>query len=464
MFWTYFGYLKVDESQIIQTVNRANRDNNPCEVRIYAGSLDDSPYRIPNEANENLRIRAYFEEEASLEGLLDSHFQIDRLSYQQLRDGEKVTAKALYRLKTDNAIQNYSIVETWDEWLTPTEEDQEIAKSALTAARARYDSAISNLLDRYEGETQALLLHFMDHNYKDSQDFRNVARLKKEFEDTEIALSMALARTDDVSVGKKIEAVRLRRLFGDVTVFLSSQYDPHRYKRWMETAAEKTGELIPLIITLDQLKSGVLDGVQFGWAMRTKLFRRAILASANSHNDFIKWEKRLENLDAYQEEYRQKAGKRRREKLNDLAFAFARFYLGTIGVYFEKTRAADGYMRIDPCQPVVPDWNFEGMAHRLLVKAAHFLALPKIPAENESDPLTWLEQQKVVEDREWHQRDVSKELCRLCVHCEPYFICALGRPIQPDWIGNYAATDQCNAFKKIPAKAMGRLDLPASEQ
>jgi hypothetical protein len=450
VFWTYFKYIQVDESQIIQTLNRANRDANPCEVRLYAGSLDASPYWIPDETKEKLRISEYFREEASIEGMLDSHFQISRVTYEQLRIGEKVTAKALYRLKADNAIQNYTIVEDWTEWLISTDDDKNVADTAIAEAKERYDEAILILLDRYEDETQALLLNYLDDNYKDSKDFHNKDRLQKEFADKEIALSMVLTQTDDVRIGTNIEPFRLRRLLGDAMVFLSSQFESGRYKDWMRIASTKTGELVPLVLALELLKAGSLDGVKFGWSMRQKVLRRAILASANSHNDYVRWEKRLDQLDAHFEEYRLKAGDRKREKLDDAAFAVARTFLGTVGIYFEKSKGADGRVRFDPEKPVLPDWNFTSMVHRLLVKAASLKVLPEIPID------------KYIEDQKWANGNVSNELCRRCVHCEPHFICAVGRSIQPDWKGYEADTHECDRFRKVPVVAQDRADLPAS--
>lgn len=55
-FWTYFENLDVDTSQIIQTLNRANRTQDACEVRLYAGALDPRPYGLPPAIGERMKV------------------------------------------------------------------------------------------------------------------------------------------------------------------------------------------------------------------------------------------------------------------------------------------------------------------------------------------------------------------------------------------------------------------------
>jgi hypothetical protein len=450
IFWTYFKHIPVDESQIIQTLNRANRTAMLCEVRLYAGNLDATPYRIPDEAMERLRIEEYFREESSMEGLLDSHLLTDRLTYQQLRErGEKCTAKALHRLKVNDAIQNYTIVNNWQEWLQPTSEDKEIADAAIANARDKYNDDILNLMSKFEGEDVVLLLYLLERNYAAMKDFRNKDRLQKEFTDKQIAVAMAIAGTDDVSVGKSIEAIRLRRLMGDVMVFLSGQFEPERYSRWMDVAAAKTLELTELVLRLRDLKTGLLDGISFGWAMRTKVLRRAVLASANSHDDYIKWERHLGTLDGHRDEYKNKAGLSKRTKLDEFAFIVGRAYLATLGIYFEKTKGPDGRMRLDPKKPVVPDWNFDAIVHRLLVKAESFKSMPS---------------QQNLDDYQarWEGSSISCDCCVNCRHAVPHYSCALGLPVTAPWEGDDINKKQCDAFKQLPAKL--RLGAPNGQQ
>lgn len=440
VFWTYFKYIPVDESQIIQTLNRANRTDMPCEVRLYAGSLDASPYVIPDEAKEKLLIEKYFREEATLEGLLDSHFQIDRLTYQQLREhGEKRTAKALYQLKANNAIQNYTIVDKWDDWLSPSKEDKEIADAATAQAREKYDEDILSLLDKFEGEPLVYLLYLLERNQAAMEALHSNDILEKEFTDKQIAMAMAVAGTDDISIGKQIDPTRLRRLMGDDRVFLSSQFEPVRYDRWMDVAAAKTLELTELVLRLQDLKTGLLDGVSFGWAMRTKVLRRAILASANSHDDYIKWERHLSTLDGHRDEYKNKAGVNRRTKLDDFAFKVGRAYLATLGIYFEKTKGPDGRMRLDPKKPVVPDWDFEAIVHRLLVKAESYKAMP---TKRDLDD----------HNARWEGSSISSDSCVNCRHAVPHYFCALGLPVTAPWEGDDMNKKQCDSFKQLPAK------------
>lgn len=56
----------------------------------------------------------------------------------------------------------------------------------------------------------------------------------------------------------------------------------------------------------------------------------------------------------------------------------------------------------------------------------------------------------------WIGSNVSRELCASCIHCSRDYFCSLGRPIQPFWDDIEATTEECDLYRKLPAKLEAR--------
>jgi len=442
-FWTSFQYLQVDTSQIVQTLNRANRTNGAglsCEVRLYAGKLDPFPMMIPEAVAERLKIEEYFQNESGFPGLLDSHFQVGRVTYNQLRDSERDTAKSLYQLKSDDAVQNYRRVETWTDPLSATQDDANLYEWARAEAKAAYDQDVLRHVPGYTADPPALLTNQLATLKKKKRDFNDDNLLTKRIKDHEKAIVMALAKTQAVGVGNSSSPMRLSRLFGDADVFLSAQYHADKNPEWMKAAAEKTASLAVLLPALNALKLGQWNGVTFGKKMRLPGLRSGVLALVDHERDYVYWSDQVKALDELCAEHRGKAGAKRRKVIDGLIYDLAKEFLATIGVGFEKTKGADGRLRLDPDKPLVPDWDFDVMARTLLIKAE---SLKRRPAE----PID-----EVLEDLKWGEGPVSLALCQQCVHCTTSLLCRLGRPVESELLGLAAETDECDAFKKLPER------------
>ena len=440
-FWTYFQYLNVDTSQIIQTLNRANRTDMACEVRLYSEALNPTPFALPSAGMERIRIEEYFLDESGFQGVLDAHYQVDRATYNALRLCEKVTAKALYQLKNNDAIQNYRILEQWDDPLSATEEDEEAYKAAKASAKISYADDVVQHLPKYMQESWPLLTHYLAKLSEEGRSYNNAAdKLIKDIQDQEKAVAMCLTQIQDVSIGNKVNARRLRVLFGDAPVFLSAQYKWEISPEWMKVAAEKTGDSAQLISALKALKAGTLNGVSFGKKLRLPTMRRAVLALTCGETDYVQWQKTLEKLDALADEHKNKASKARRGEIDKEFFQVARDFLETIGVWFLKEKGAKGRWYLDPDQPVVPDWDLDEMERVLQVKAESLKHVPVTPINVE------------VEDLKWADAPVRNALCRECVHCTTSLLCNLGRPIEPHWNDGEVVTKDCDAYKLLPQK------------
>jgi hypothetical protein len=443
--WTYFTYLDVDTSQIIQTLNRANRGADLCEVRLYAGKLDDSPYQMPAEAVERARIEGYFLEESSQQGLLDSHFQVDRSTYLQLRQmSERSTAKALGRLKAGDNVQNYRIVEDWECPFKGDDRDAAMFKAAKKAARDLYDVDVEEQSERYAGETFSILFDRLEalRNEERQMYLDSNGRVPKVIEDEVRGIvSVLIDRLDDVALTKSVKSVRLLRLFGVRRPYLSAQFDPDRTGKWRDAAAEKSTEIVPLCGELKALHLGEIDGIAFAKKMRVKL-RRSVLALADGESDFLRWQTRLSRMDELSEEYGKKASKKRRAEIDRTMFDIGREFLVTLGVTFGAREVDDGRAQVDPGLPIVPPWNFDDMARTLERNAASLKRMPSKPIDRELEAL------------KWPSSNVSLDLCRNCVHCDDDFICAIGRPVQAWWDDIEPTTNTCDAYKKLSHKLL----------
>lgn len=442
-FWTYFENLPVDTSQIIQTLNRANRTEHPCEVRLYVGKVDDEPMWIPSELAEKMRIEGYFRDESSIDGVIDSHFLIDRNAYLQLRMCEKNTSKSLHALRSENSIQNYDIVTEWDDPFESSTEDADLFKDLGRTAMQSYEDDVLVHAEAHEVERTAVLLYELERIKKQRQVAYqdDDAPLPKEFNDRERGIVMAITGLTKDQVGKSaaINPSRLLRLFGCTVVFVSGRYPIEPYAEWLKVATEKTQALVALPLVLKRLRESELNGIQFSRAMRKKGLREAVLALATREKNYVRLNKQLEQMDKLHDESVNKAGKARRLEIDREMFEIAKEFLATIGVTFGKTKV-NGRDRTDPDLPVVPAWDFDAMARRLEIKAESLKQMPPFPIE------------PAVEHVRWTGAAVSRDVCQTCVHCDPDLICARGRPVQHPWDDVEPVSTTCDAFKALPIR------------
>jgi hypothetical protein len=143
--WCSFEHIKADTSRIIQTINRGNRGQVQCEVRIYSAWEDDRPYNFPNRDVVRGEIEAALNNESSL---MQTGFELplflDRVTYNEFRRAEIDTNKAMGQLIRDESFQNYRVVENVESAaLTKEEEERESSfKAAGKQAREAYNEAV----------------------------------------------------------------------------------------------------------------------------------------------------------------------------------------------------------------------------------------------------------------------------------------------------------------------------------
>ena len=439
IFWTFFSYLKVDQSQIIQTLNRANRGRVQCEVRLYVGETDNRPVMIPDAVLEQLKIEEYLRDEATVQGVLDAHFQVDRGTYLSLREAEKKTAKSQHSLIENDAFQNYRIQPGWVDTLKPTKADKELFDDFKKAARESYLDDVTEHANQHSHDPDPLLLHYLEKLYKRKMEFgAAVVQVGREIENEERGIIVDLC---DVSArdSASVKPARIRRLFGELKPHLTAQYHHEKTGEWRNAAAEKTLALVPLLQRLMIMRSGHLNGYQFAAIMKRPLLGSAVKALADNDANYLAWQKKLDRLDTISDQIRNNASTNQKGALKWEQFEIAQEFLKTIGVTFGKTKI-NGKFVIDPTKPLVPDWDFDSMIVVLNRKAESLKRLPEKPVDRQ------------LEGTHWSGPNVSRELCAGCVHCSRDYFCALGRPIQPFWDDIEATAEDCDVYRKIPAK------------
>jgi len=440
IFWTFFSYLKVDQSQIIQTLNRANRNVAvQCEVRLYVGETDNRPVMIPDAVLEQLKIEEYLRDEATVQGVLDAHFQVDRGTYLSLREAEKKTAKSQYSLIENDAFQNYRIQPGWVDTLKPTKEDKELFDDFKRAARESYLDDVTEHANQHRHDPDPLLLHYLEKLYQRKKEFgAAVVQVGREIENEERGIIVDLCNVS-ARDSASVKPARIRRLFGELKPYLTAQFNHEKTGEWRSATAEKTLALVPLLQRLKIMRNGNMNGHQFAAIMKRPLLGSAVKALADNDANYLAWQQKLTRLDEISDQIRNNASTKQKGALKWEQFEITQEFLKTIGVTFGKTKI-NGKFVIDPTKPIVPDWDFESMIAVLNRKAESLKRLPEKPVERE------------MEEARWSGPNVSRELCAGCVHCSKDYFCALGRPIQPFWDDIEATTEACDVYRKIPAK------------
>ena len=420
IFWTFFSYLKVDESQIIQTLNRANRGGVQCEVRLYVGETDERPVMIPDAVLEQLRIEEYLRDEATVQGVLDAHFHIDRAAYLSLREAEKKTAKSQHNLIENDGFQNYRIQHEWVDTLKATKEDKELFDRFKKLAAASYLDDVTEHANQHSHDPDALLLHYLERLYQRKKEFGDtVVQVGREIENEERGIVMELCNVS-ARDSASVKPARIRRLFGELKPYLTAQYHYEKTGEWRNAAAEKTLALIPLLVYLKRMKLGQMTGHSFAAMMKRPSLMGAVKGLADNEVNYIAWQKKLDRLDTISDQNRNNASNKQKATLKHEQFEIAEEFLKTIGVIFDKTKV-NGKDVIDPGKPLVPDWDFDSMIAVLRRKAESLKRLPEKPVDRE------------LEESLWNGPSVSRELCSSCIHCSRDYFCSLGRPIQPFW-------------------------------
>ena len=438
---TFESLADLDTSQIIQTLNRANRTGLPCEVRVYAGFPDETPFTVVNAARERERLEEFFIDESNIVGDIDPHFHLDRATYNEVRgQQERVTAKSLHVLLRDDAVQNYRIVDMPPDNLPREADDADLFRGIKRSARDAYKAEVAPHVPLPGTQTMSGLAYMLKGLRDSHRELAFNDQAPKESNDQELGLLTALTgNLKHMAKNSAPDAVSILRLLAEEPPYTSSQYDTRNGSRGNAVKAQKVREMIPIVDLLERLRNGDIDGVEFGKKMRLKVPRRGVLALAKGEADYVSWNKKLEAMDQDHERYKCNASPAMRGAIDDDFFVVARGFLEGIGVTFDKSKKKSGRDCIDSEKPVVPSWDLDRVRLALEIKAA---SLEHLPDDLEQP---WIEAQKCAGG------PVKLELCQTCVHCDLDGVCHLGRLNQAAWETESSTEDECDAFVALPA-------------
>jgi hypothetical protein len=448
VLWARFDGISADTNSIIQTVNRANRGQVPCEVRIYGNIHRDAEFPLPAPSKIRAEIAERLSGETSFVGLLESHFHLDRLTYRSLRDAERDSSVSLSVLVRDDAIQNYRIV-ALDDLPAIDKGKKETAKQAHAEARSAYDEAVREQAERFSGfgPEQALWkLEWLGVERRDNWKSDH-PRLEIEFRNERAGLFMAAFRIDDPVAAQKVNLEKVLRLFGEKSPWTSSQYDRERHPQWAKVEAEKTDKLVVLLEKLEALRAGEIsaDGMAEGLT-RNRRLGDAFKALAGNELEFQSVCQKLEAL-RQKREIARKGGATARKKVQGEALALLREFLEPLGVRYGKVTKR-GREVTDNTKPIVPStWDLPWMILRLRRQAARLAALPvgqKVPV---------LPAPEVEEEPFLKRPPMPRGVCEPCT----FFLdssCCIGRSV--DW-QDFEKPDprlRCDVFKHVKAELM----------
>lgn len=443
-----FEYLDVDTSRIQQTINRVNRGDVPCEVRIYVGSLDNSPFVFPHKKYLHESLSGMIEAEADFTNNgFDMPMLIDRLVFREYRKVESNTSKALSHLIKYDGFQNYHVVEQ-EQKTTVSKDKNEVIKNVKKEARATYDY---NVIQRYPSMgSYDVPVHFWrlrelsdEKRNKWREQERECRRTDREIEDDVLAVVMHLCQISEPRQARQASIHKLRVLFGDQPPWLSDHLKSEHYVHWAVVAATKTAELVPLVKMLQKLANAEISGYKFAIKLnQDKTIIQAFKVLVSNELEFVAICKRFDSLAKLREAVRKNGSNINKEKCNKYALQLMADLLEPLGVTFPVSGTGRD-RRKDYNSPVMPAWDYAHMAGHLTHRKLLLEALPKHLAHV---------------NRELDPEGLYAYAISTCRQCKFFdaACCALGNRIDYSeeglgfWENDAPKTsDSCNDFKAI---------------
>lgn len=376
-----FAYVDVDTSRIVQTINRVNRGDVACEVRIYAGNLDESPFEFPPKKYLHDSLSGMMEAEADFTNNgFDMPMMLDRLVYGEYRKIECNTNKALAHLIKYDEFQNYQVIEQ-EQKTTICKAKDEVIINARKEARATYDY---NVIQRYPSMGSCdVTVHFWrlrelideKRNTWREQE-REYRRTDREIEEDALAVVMHLCQLSEPRQARQASIYKLRVLFGDQPPWLSDHLKSEHYVYWAKAAATKTAELMPLVLVMNELANGNIDGYKFATKLnQDKTMIRAFKALVADDKGYVAINRQFDLLAKLRDDARKNGSKTNKAKCNKYALLLMADLLEPLGVTFPVSGVGRD-KRTDYGNPIMPAWDYVGMLKHLSHRKALLEAFP----------------------------------------------------------------------------------------
>lgn len=441
ILWARFIHVPADTNQITQTVNRANRGQVQCQVRIYGNVQPAVSFALPNSAWLRKEIAERFQGETSVPGLLEEHLQLDRVLYNSLREAEKNSQVALSVLVRDNAIQNFNVVICTASPDAQRRKDNPV-KEARKEARLSYRQAVTDeaaMVSKCCPERAIIKLQTL---WDESKNRWREAepRTERELQNEEAGIVMAGFGIQDPVAAQRVKGSKVMRLFGEESPWISSQYARDRHPDWAKVEAEKTDKIVVLLEELNDLKAGRIDVEGLSAALtRNGQLGEAFQALASNDTEFQTIGRKVEQLKTARRQVRNNGGRAQRAAVDADGLKLLRELLEPLGVSYGK-KASNGREVTDITKPIVPvKWNLPEMIQVLERQAARLRALPK--GQKEPIVVAW-------DEPCLGEPPMPRQVCEGCVFFHQN-ACCQGRPT--DWLSIPADVvgKTCDAFKRI---------------
>lgn len=447
ILWAHFGHVDADTSQIIQAVNRANRGQTECDVRIYGNVCADADFSLPNTLKLKIEVVERLQAEASVAGYLEEHFQLDQITYQLLRQAERNSSVALSALVRDNAIQNFDVV-VRDDLPEINKDKAKVVKTARAEARASYKQAVVDQGAEFSGcsPVQALIKLEQLHCERRNNWLSDEPRLERELKNEAAGIFMGSFGIADPSAAQKVKTAKVMRLFGEVSPWISSQFARERHPEWAKVEAEKTDAYIVLLEKLQDFTDGRIDVDALSAALtRNGQIGDAFKALASGDLEFQTIGRKIEALAKAREKIRTKGGTKERASVREKGLELLRELLEPLGVTYGK-KLSRGRQVTDSTKPIVPArWDLPEMILNLRRQSARLRALPN----SQKAPIAPTRE----EDSCFGEAPMPRQICESCVFFHQN-ACSQGRPMDWQSFGRIDSDLKCDAFKRIKVELM----------
>lgn len=339
--------ISADTNMINQTINRANRGDIECIVRLYCSSpkMDYVP-TIP--AVVKKKVEKAFDAECTIGGFLEEYFQIDRTTYLALRDAERNTAVSARALLDSDGFQNYEVVGFSDSGY-----DKNLDNS-FKAARAAGRQVEEQLTLEFYDQAKSYDV--------DKEPFFKLSDLKNNYAEmtpAEIghrrdAIIMHICSLGKPSQARSVDETKLSVLFAVSPPWLSDQHRSTVAGHINYARVEKMTAALEVIKFLMELKEeSFTANSMVSRLTRGQALMQGFLALEHSDIGYIKLHDRFEKLKASRAMVRGMSEKAR-QAITDDAMKMLAALLASLGVHFDKTKGSDGRYRTNYTKPIVP--------------------------------------------------------------------------------------------------------------
>lgn len=374
-----FDHLDADASRVIQTINRANRGDVACEVRIYANPIDE-PFFYPLKTQVIDQMREALEAESDIvNSAIDMPVLLDRMAYREYREIESEPNRAIGQLIRENGFQNYRVIECLEEVARDKKKTQAF-RALKKAADCDYDQNVMERFPHFRADVADQHFWRLQCLADERRNAWKASELRtdREIEDDELAVLMQLCDLDDSPAkARKIDKKRLQVLFGDREPWLSDIVNANQNSNWAEAAAQKTEALNAVVEVLRLMATGRLDGYGFAKKLnRDKSLQEGVRALAMSERDYLSLDRSFRQLAVLRKNVRDSNTVANREKAEEFALDLVKPFLESIGVFFSVEGTGRG-RKTNFQAPLVPvSWDFNQMVAKLKHRKALLQALP----------------------------------------------------------------------------------------